>query len=442
MTLPTNYADGGDVHGYDIDTWTEVINALTAALMPPGASLVAGLTSTATSGTAITLVFTSSGMQILTGSTAQTVNLATTSVTAGMSWIVVNNSSASATVKASGGATVGVVLAGDFAIFTALTATPTAAIGWSLTYPPTPGFYTQALSSTTYVMAANSAPVIIFTGTTQNQVVTLPPTAVIGQQFLIWNQGTTATVTCNGSSSGTPIVLAAGTTAVLTATSATPTTAAGWDAQYGGIAVTSGVAANVTTSGTVLTTGMGVPNANLPDGILNANAAEQSQVTVAATAYYVTNSNLALPATPLGGLAVGSVFRWRVAFGKSAAGTGAFSIIIYRGTNGSTSDTADVTQAITTTNTGVIDHMVVDVQVTVTATGASGSYYWTMVPLHQATSGVGFAVVSGTIFTGSATSKSLALSPLTFGIGFQVATGGTLPTITVPLVEANAYNVD
>jgi hypothetical protein len=440
MTLPINYADGGTIHGADIDTWTEVINALTGALMPPGASLVAGLASTVTSATAITLVYTSPGMQILTGSTAQTVNLATTSVTAGMAWVVVNNSSAVATVKASGGATVGTVGAGDFAVFVALAATPTAAIGWSLTFTPVAGSYTQALSSTTYVMNAASSPLIIFTGTTQNQIVTLPPTAEIGQQILIWNQGTTATVTCNGSTSGTPIVLAGGTTAVLTATSATPTTAAGWSVQYGGIAVSSGVAANVTTSGTVLTTGMAVPVANLPDGITNAANASQSQVTVAATAYYITNSNLALPATPLGGVQVGTVFRWRVTFGKSAAGTGAFSLIIYRGVNGSTSDTADVTQAITTTNTGVIDHMTVDVQVVVTATGATGSYYWTMVPLHQATAGVGFAVVAGTMFENSATSKSLALSPLTFGLGFQIATGGTMPTITVPLVEAQAFN--
>lgn len=441
MTLPINYADGGTIHGTDIDTWTEVINALTTAVMPSGATLVAGLTSTATSATAITLVVASSGMQLLTGSTAQTVNLPTTSVTAGLSWIIVNNSSATTTVKASGGTTVATVTAGEFAIFTAVAATPTAPIGWACTYPPIPGYYTQALSSSTYVMNVVSSPIIIFTGTTQNQVVTLPPTATIGQQFLIWNQGSTATVTCNGSTSGTPIVLAAGTVAVLTATSATPTTAAGWSVQYGGIAVTSGVVANVTTSGTVLTTGMAVPNANLPDGIINANNAMQSQLTVAATAYYVTNSNLALPATPLGGVQIGTIFRWRVQFAKSAAGTGAFSLIIYRGVNGTTSDTADLTQAITTTNTGVIDHMVVDVQVVVTTTGSSGAYWYSITPIHQATSGVGFAVVAGTTFSASLTSKSLALSPLTFGLGFSVATGGTLPTITVPMVEAQAFNV-
>jgi hypothetical protein len=99
---------------------------------------------------------------------------------------------------------------------------------------------TQALSSTTLTMSIASAAMLIFTGTTQNQVVTLPSTAAIGQQWLLVNQGTTATVTCNGSTSGTPVVIAPGAAAVLTASSATPTTAANWVVQYGGVAVVSG----------------------------------------------------------------------------------------------------------------------------------------------------------------------------------------------------------
>jgi hypothetical protein len=107
----------------------------------------------------------------------------------------------------------------------------------------------QALSSTTLVMTIASTPIQIFTGTTQNQVVTLPATAAPdGDQWLLINQGTTATVTCNGSTSGTPIVIAPGAAAILTATSTTPTTAANWVVQYGGIAVTSGKILSVSNS--------------------------------------------------------------------------------------------------------------------------------------------------------------------------------------------------
>jgi hypothetical protein len=111
-----------------------------------------------------------------------------------------------------------------------------------------PGYATQALSGTTLTMTISSAQVQIFTGTTQAQTVTLPATAVIGQQWTIWNQGTTAAVTCNGSTSGTPIVVAGGASAVLTALSATPTTAAGWSTQYFGEAITSAKILTVTNS--------------------------------------------------------------------------------------------------------------------------------------------------------------------------------------------------
>lgn len=302
------------------------------------------------------------------------------------------------------------------------------------------GYSDTITSGGTTTLAVTDDPVQVFTGASV-QTVKLPSTSVpAGAQYMIINQAAAA-VTVESSSGATILVMASNTSAVFTSIIATPTLSSQWLTQYGGVAVNSGVVASVTTSGTVLTTGMGVPNANLPNGIVNANSALQSQVTVAATPYYITSSNLALPSTPLNGIQIGSTFRWRVAFGKNAAGTGAFSLIVYRGTNGTTSDTADVTQAITGTATAGVDHMVVDVQVVVTATGSSGSYYWTMVPFHQSASTLDFNVVSGTIFTGSATSKSLALSPLTFGLGFQVASGGTMPTITIPLVEAQTLNV-
>lgn len=87
----------------------------------------------------------------------------------------------------------------------------------------------QATSATPVSLFAASAGIQIFTGTTQNQVVSLPASAgVVGEQWRIINLTTGATVTVNGSSSGTAAVIGAGQTATFTALSTSPTTAANW----------------------------------------------------------------------------------------------------------------------------------------------------------------------------------------------------------------------
>lgn len=186
---------------------------------------------------------------------------------------------------------------------------------------------------------------------------------------------------------------------------------------------------------------LGIPNANLPNGLSNVNTARQSQLTVSTTAYYITSSNLALPATLKAGMVVGSRYTWRVHMTKDAAGTGTFQIIIYRGTNGSTSDTADVTQTIGT-QTAVADNMVVDVSVVVATTGATGSYFWSICPLQRAATITGFGIATGTtgLFTGTVSSVALNTASLIFGLGFKSTTG--TPTISVPLVLAQAFNLD
>jgi hypothetical protein len=182
-------------------------------------------------------------------------------------------------------------------------------------------------------------------------------------------------------------------------------------------------------------------NADLPNGLSNANSARQSQVVVSATSYYITSSNLNLPATLKNGMAVGTRFRWTVCMDKTAAGTGTFQVIIYRGTNGSTADTADVTQTIGT-QTAVVDSMVLDVQVVVTTTGASGAYFWSICPRQAAATATGFGVATGTtgLFTGTVSAVAMNTSSLIFGLGFKATT--STPTISVPLVEARAVNIN
>lgn len=176
--------------------------------------------------------------------------------------------------------------------------------------------------------------------------------------------------------------------------------------------------------------------------ITNGNSAAQSQVVVSGTAYYVTNSSLALPISSNTNVAMSTTTRfvWRIGMTKTAAGTGTFQIAIYRGTNGSTADTQDVLQTIGT-QTAAVDNMVVDVMLTVTTIGSTGSYYWAIIPQNKAVTATGFGVTTGTgaFFSGTVSSVALNTQGLKFGIGF-VSTTGT-PTITIPYVNAEAFNI-
>lgn len=184
----------------------------------------------------------------------------------------------------------------------------------------------------------------------------------------------------------------------------------------------------------------GIPAANLPNGLTNGNTSRQSQLVVSGTSYYIAGSNLNLPATLKAGMVTGTRFRWRVAMDKTAAGTGAFAIEIRRGTAGTTADTADVSQTIGT-QTAVVDDMFLDVEMVVTTTGATGAYYWSIVPNQNAASATGFGVATGTgaYFSGTVSSVALNTASLIFGLSFKATTG--TPTITIPLVQSEAINI-
>jgi hypothetical protein len=191
----------------------------------------------------------------------------------------------------------------------------------------------------------------------------------------------------------------------------------------------------------------GVPNTSIQQaGINNFNTALQSQSVVSGTAYYITNSNLQMPATALTGMTANrTAFVWNIAMTKNAAGTGTFQIAIYRGTNGTTADTQDVLATIGT-QTAVIDEMMLNIQLVVTTTGASGAYYYSIIPDNRASvpaTAAGFGVPgtgSNAYINGTKTSVAMNTAGLQFGIGFVATTG--IPIITVPMVQAFAYNMD
>lgn len=194
-------------------------------------------------------------------------------------------------------------------------------------------------------------------------------------------------------------------------------------------------------NGNALNFSGGIPTSSLPDGLTNFNSAQQSQVVVSGTSYYITNSNINLPAALKTGIVVGTTLKWRVAMNKSAAGTGTFQFVIFMGTNGTIADTATVTQTIGT-QTAAADSLVCDVTVVFTAVGSStGSFYWSIVPVQVAAAATGFGVVAGSggQFSGTVSSLNTTTASLKFGLGF-IATTGT-PTIVVPQVQAQAFNL-
>jgi hypothetical protein len=164
------------------------------------------------------------------------------------------------------------------------------------------------------------------------------------------------------------------------------------------------------------------------------NTSTQSQVVVSGTSYYVTGSALTVPTN----VAVGTRFRWTVAMAKTAAGTGAFAIEIRRGTAGTVADTADVSQSIGT-QTAAVDNMMVDIEIVVTTTGATGAYYWSIIPTNKAITATGFGVATGPTgqFSGTVSSVALNTASLKFGLSFKATTG--TPTITVPMVRSSAF---
>lgn len=202
-----------------------------------------------------------------------------------------------------------------------------------------------------------------------------------------------------------------------------------------GLCLAASTAINLSTQ----TTGA-ISNAQFPGGLTNANSAQQSQTVVSGTAYYLTSSNLTLPATLVNGIKAGTTLYWHATLTKTAAGTGTFQIVLYAGTHGTTSDTAEVSQSIGT-QTAAVDTMNVDVQITFVTVGSSGSFYWSITPIHQAATATGFGVsVSTGAFTGTVSSFNTTTASLIFGLGF-ISTTGT-PTITVPCVISRATNLD
>jgi hypothetical protein len=217
-------------------------------------------TSTAASASTITLTVDSTEIQIITGSTSQTMTLPTTGIVAGQRYTIINNSSAgNTTVNASGGGTISSFGPGIITTFIAEVATPTTTAQWNSfsglaagvfytqnviasgiaqrdgssnlkTNAFIPSFTTTATAAGTTTLTVTSTEVQEFTGSS-SQTLVLPTTSIVaGQRYTIFNNSSGGNITINASGGGNIMLLAGGLSVTLTAVVATPTTAANWQA--------------------------------------------------------------------------------------------------------------------------------------------------------------------------------------------------------------------
>lgn len=175
------------------------------------------------------------------------------------------------------------------------------------------------------------------------------------------------------------------------------------------------------------------------EGIYNFNQAAQSQVVTSGVEYYITRSDLDMPATYTTPIAAGTTMHWRIALTKTAAGTGTFQILLKKGTAGTTGDTSIVTQTIGT-QTAVADNMECDISLTWTSATAA---YWTIIPRQSAGTGTGFGLVypaAAAQFTGTISGQTTTTASDKYGLSVIFTTG--TPTFVVNMVHAQAFGVN
>jgi hypothetical protein len=120
---------------YSITPTATTISSWDANKNLSAVNMIDGFTTTVTSASPVTLVVGSNQQQFFTGSTAQTLNMpvASTLVT-GMSWYIVNQSSAVTTVQSSGGNTIIAMAANTTAVVTCIVNSGTDQTSWFAEY--------------------------------------------------------------------------------------------------------------------------------------------------------------------------------------------------------------------------------------------------------------------------------------------------------------------
>lgn len=170
------------------------------------------------------------------------------------------------------------------------------------------------------------------------------------------------------------------------------------------------------------------------DSLSNASTADQSPA--AATATYLTNSNIAVPT---GKLRIGTVFTWRLAVAKTAAGTLANTIIVKAGTLGTTGDTSILTFT-TDAGTAVADQAVMDILVTCRGPLSASGIFQGMFKMTSELSATGFRSVAGKNHVLHVTSGAFDVTTASLILGI-VSTSDASTLLTFKQVVAEVKNL-
>ena len=115
---------------YDAANVSEQLVGTTATQTLTNKTYISGISSTVTAAGTTTLTASDTQVEIFTGTMTQTVKLPTTSIAAGRTFTIINQSSGSVTVQSSDGSTITTLIGGTTGIYAAKVDTPTTAPNW------------------------------------------------------------------------------------------------------------------------------------------------------------------------------------------------------------------------------------------------------------------------------------------------------------------------
>lgn len=158
------------------------------------------------------------------------------------------------------------------------------------------------------------------------------------------------------------------------------------------------------------------------------NRSVAQQAITAATRTYITGSALT---APIGGLKVGSIFRWRFNIAKTGAGTATSTFDICFGTAGTTADTARVSFT-KPAGTAVADEGLVEVNAVVRTVSATGVVAGEFTLIHNLAA-TGHAQIPCVVVSTISSGFDNTAEAIVAGI---CLTSGASDVITVELVDS------
>lgn len=279
------------------------------------------------------------------------------------------------------------------------------------------GYTTTATAAGTTTLTVASTYLQYFTGAT-TQTVTLPVTSTLtlGHQFVIVNNSTGA-VTVNSSGGNAVVIVASGTSAILTCILTSGTTAASWGNQYSGDIVSSGKSLTVTSTMTLTgTDGKGI----------NIGAATSGKILIGDG----TNLILSTPSYPNAASTSGFVVTSNGTDFVSSANTGGWTTLRVSGSNATTTGQTlvDITGLVSGTLTNATLYEIEAVLYVTTSAVTTGTQYGIGAGGSGGAAEV-FAVVLGTSTTNATASSTLAAASTAAGTFLTTSASSGVITI-------------